>query len=140
MASDWCLFSTQLATAQVSSAVVAAIAWFGSFETTVEERINGAARRIRAFHACAELVETLPRFPKTKLQRDVAGRHYLTKTELNALYFATYQLARPRGWHQPFDIGRYWRSALVLYFNYGLDTGTVWKWKPVHQPILWRND
>ncbi len=47
-----------------------------------------------------ELVETLPRFPKSKLQRDIAGRHYLTKTELNALYFATYQLPRPRGWHQ----------------------------------------
>ena len=86
-----------------------------------------------------ELVETLPRFPKTKLQRDIAGRHYLTKTELNALYFATYQLPRPRGWQYPFDVGRYWRSALVLFFNYGLDTGTVWKWKPVHQPILWRN-
>ena len=86
-----------------------------------------------------EFIDTLPRFPKTKQQRDIAGRHYLTKTELNALYFATYQLPRPRGWHDPFDVGRYWRSALVLFFNYGLDTGTVWKWKPVHQPILWRN-
>jgi hypothetical protein len=26
-----------------------------------------------------EFIETLPRFPKTKQQRDVAGRHYLTK-------------------------------------------------------------
>ena len=86
-----------------------------------------------------ELIETLPRFPKTKQQRDVAGRHYLNKSELNALYFATYQLPRPRGWSHPLDIGRYWRSALVLFFNYGLDTGNVWKWKPVHQPILWRN-
>lgn len=86
-----------------------------------------------------ELIETLPRFPKTKQQRDVAGRHYLTKAELNALYFATYQMPRPRGWNHPFDVGRYWRSALVLFFNYGFDTGTVWKWKPVHQPILWRN-
>ena len=34
--------------------------------------------------------ENLPRFPKPKPQRDVAGRHYLTKSDLYALYFATY--------------------------------------------------
>jgi hypothetical protein len=45
-----------------------------------------------------DLLETLPRFPPPREQRDVAGRHYLTKAEINALYFATYQLKRPRGW------------------------------------------
>ena len=44
-----------------------------------------------------DYVEKLPRFPKPKPQRDVAGRHYLTKSDLNALYFATHQLPRPRG-------------------------------------------
>jgi integrase len=86
-----------------------------------------------------ELIDTLPKFPQTKKQRDVAGRHYLTKAELNALYFATYMMTLPRGCHLQLDIGRYWRAALVLFFNYGLDTGTIWKWKPIHQPILWRN-
>ena len=33
-----------------------------------------------------DLLKTLPRFPKVKPQRDVAGRHYLTKAEINALY------------------------------------------------------
>ena len=23
-------------------------------------------------------------------------------------------------------VGRYWRAALVVFFNYGVDTGTVW--------------
>jgi hypothetical protein len=37
----------------------------------------------------------------------VAGRHYLTKAEINALYFATHQMPRPRGWDDPTPIGRY---------------------------------
>jgi len=35
--------------------------------------------------------------------------------------------------------GRYWRATLVLFFNYGLDTGTIWKSIPWHEPIRWRN-
>lgn len=62
---------------------------------------------------------------QTKTQRDIAGRHYLTKSDLNALYFATYELARPRGWKQPLTVGHYWLAALVVFFNYGVDTGTV---------------
>jgi integrase len=86
-----------------------------------------------------DLVDVLPRFPKLKPQRDVAGRHYLTKPEINSLYFATHQMKRPRGWNCLFPIGRYWRAALVVFFNYGLDTGTVWKTLPFHEPILWRH-
>ena len=56
-----------------------------------------------------------------KPQRDVAGRHYLTKADLNALYFATYELKRPRGWKQSLTVGHYWRAALVVFFNYGVD-------------------
>ena len=37
-----------------------------------------------------DLIAALPRFPQPKQQRIVAGRHYLTKAELNALHFATY--------------------------------------------------
>ena len=72
-------------------------------------------------------------------QRDVAGRHYLTKAEINTLYFATHKMGRPRGWDAPHPIGRYWRSALVVFLNYVVDTGTVWKSKPAHEPILWRH-
>ena len=86
-----------------------------------------------------DLIETLPRFPKPRSQRDVAGRHYLTKAELNALYFATHEMKRPRGWRQPLSVGCYWRCALVLFFNYGLDTGTIWKSAPFHEPLLWRH-
>ena len=86
-----------------------------------------------------DLIESLPRFPKPKPQRDVAGRHYLTKTEINALYFATHQMKRPKGWQQPISVGSYWRAALVVFFNYGLDTGTVWKSASFHEPILWRH-
>ena len=51
-----------------------------------------------------DLIETLPRFPNPRPQRDVAGRHYLTKAELNALYFATHQMERPRGWTLPMPV------------------------------------
>jgi integrase len=63
----------------------------------------------------------------------------LTKAELNAIYFATHELKRPRGWNQLISVGRYWRCALVLFFNYGVDTGTIWKAAPFHEPILWRH-
>jgi hypothetical protein len=69
----------------------------------------------------------------------VAGRHYLTRAEVNALYFATHKMKRPRGWEGPAPVGRYWRSALVVFFNYGVDTGTVWKSTPFHEPVLWRH-
>ena len=103
---------------------------------------NKAREHLRAVVSWAweqELIDAPPRFPAPKTQRDVAGRRYLTKSELNALYFATHQMARPRGWDAPFPIGRYWRAALVVFFNYGVDTGTVWKSIPAHEPVLWRN-
>jgi hypothetical protein len=56
-----------------------------------------------------------PRFPKPVAYNNVAGRHYLTKKELNALYFATHELRRPRGWTNSVAVGRYWRAALVVF-------------------------
>jgi hypothetical protein len=91
---------------------------------------NKARENLRAILSWAweqDFVEKLPRFPKPKPQRDVAGRHYLTKSDLNSVYFATYQLPRPRGWKQSLTVGHYWRAALVVFFNYGVDTGTVFK-------------
>lgn len=103
---------------------------------------NKARENLRAMMSWAweqDFIHKLPRFPKPKQQRDVAGRHYLTKPDLNALYFATYRLERPRGWKQPFTVGHYWRAALVVFFNYGVDTGTVFKSASFHEPILWRH-
>jgi hypothetical protein len=103
---------------------------------------NKAREQIRAILYWAweqESIDTLPRFPAPRDQRDVAGRHYLTKAEINALYFATHKMGRPRGWDAPHPIGRYWRAALVVFFNYGVDTGTVWRSTPAHEPILWRH-
>ena len=89
---------------------------------------NKARELLRAVISWAwehDLIDSLPRFPKPRPQRDVAGRHYLTKAEINALYFATHKMKRPRGWNGPFSVGRYWRASLVLFFNYGVDTGTI---------------
>ena len=85
---------------------------------------NKARENLRSIMSWAweqDIIETLPRFPKPRHQRDVAGRHYLTKPEINALYFATHEMKRPRGWNSPVSVGRYWRSAIVVFFNYGLD-------------------
>jgi integrase len=103
---------------------------------------NKAREHLRAVISWAweqDLIEVPPRFPKPRPQRDVAGRHYLTKAEINALYFATHSLERPRGWNCPIPVGRYWRAALVVFFNYGVDTGTVWRSTAFHEPILWRH-
>jgi hypothetical protein len=35
-------------------------------------------------------------------------------------------------------MGKFWRAALVVFFNYGVDSGTVWRTRPFHEPILWR--
>jgi integrase len=107
-----------------------------------ERTANKARENLRAVISWAweqDLIESLPRFPQPRPQRDVAGLHYLAKPELNALYFATYNIPRPRGWDLPLSVGRHWRAALVLFFNYGLDTGTIWKSAPCHEPILWRH-
>ena len=81
---------------------------------------NKAREHLRAVLSWAweqEVIDTLPRFPTPREQRDVAGRHYLTKAEINALYFATHKMERPRGWDDPISIGRYWRNALVAFFQ-----------------------
>jgi hypothetical protein len=103
---------------------------------------NKARENLRAIMSWAwehDIIDTLPRFPQPKHQRDVAGRHYLTKAEINALYFATHRMKRPRGWKSSNSIGKYWRCALVVFFNYGVDTGTIWKSAAFHEPILWRH-
>jgi site-specific recombinase XerD len=77
---------------------------------------NKARENVRAIMSWAwehDFVAKPPQFPQPKPQRDVAGRHYLTKPDLNALYFATYQLKRPRGWKQPLTVGHHWRAALA---------------------------
>ncbi|HVW02037.1 MAG TPA: site-specific integrase, partial [Planctomycetaceae bacterium] len=54
---------------------------------------NKAREHLHAVIAWAwerDLIDALPRFPRPRPQRDVAGRHYLTKPEINALYFATH--------------------------------------------------
>src|SRR6516165_1285061 len=33
----------------------------------------------------------------------------------------------PRGWNGTIPVGRYWCSALVVFFDYGIDTGSGWK-------------
>ena len=58
-----------------------------------------------------DIVDALPRSPKLKPQRNVAGRHYLTKPEINAFYFATHQMKHPRGWRYPYSVGS---AAVVL--------------------------
>ncbi len=60
------------------------------------------------------------------LRRWLNRKHYLTKSELNALYFATHRMKRPRGWNKTSSIGRHWRAALMFFFNLGVDTGSVW--------------
>ncbi len=100
---------------------------------------NKARENLRAILAWPweqDFLAKLPRLPKPKAQRDVAGRHYLTKPDLNPLYFATYQLPPLRGWTHPFTVGHYWRAARVVFFNYGVDTGTVFKSAGFHEPIL----
>ena len=85
---------------------------------------NKAREHLRAVMAWAweqDLLDALPEFPKACQHRAVAGRHYLTKDEINALYFATHRMDRPKGWDQPFPVGRFWRCALVVFFNYGVD-------------------
>ena len=68
--------------------------------TNAGRTANKARENLRAILSWAweqDYLEKLPRFPNPKPQRDVAGRHYLTKADLNALYVATYELKRPRG-------------------------------------------
>ena len=103
---------------------------------------NKARTHLRAVISWAwenDPLEMPPRFPKPVPYNNIAGRHYLTKKELNSLYFATHEMRRPKGWTNHIPVGRYWRAALVIFFNYGLDSGTVWGTTPAHEPILWRH-
>jgi len=116
-----------------------AIALEGTNPGRTANKVRENLRAVMAWAWERDLIESLPRFPSRYPQRDVAGRHYLTKSEINSLYFATHRLERPRGWKQDLPVGHYWRCALVVFFNYGVDTGTIWGTSPDHEPILWRH-
>lgn len=78
---------------------------------------NKARTHLRAVISWAwesDLIEVPPRFPKLLPAREVAGRHYLTKAEINALYFATHEMPRPRGWRNPVSVGRYGPANLFV--------------------------
>ena len=71
-----------------------------------ERTANKARENLRAILSWAweqDYLENLQRLPKPRPQRDVAGRHYPTKADLNAHYFATYSLSRPRGWERSLE-------------------------------------
>lgn len=89
----------------------------GSNPGRTANKVRSHLRAVLSWAWEHDLVDALPRFPKLKPQRDVAGRHYLTKPEINSLYFATHQMSRPRGWSERWPVGRYWRCALVVFFN-----------------------
>ena len=91
----------------------------GSNPGRTANKVRSHLRAVLSWAWEHDMVEALPRFPRLKPQRDIAGRHYLTKPEINALYFATHQMTRPHGWRHPWPVGRYWRCALVVFFNYG---------------------
>ena len=44
------------------------------------------------------MIDTLPRFPGPRDRATSPADNYLTKPEINALYFATHKMGRPRGW------------------------------------------
>ena len=82
---------------------------------------NKARENLRAIMSWAwerDMVDVLPRFPKPRPQRGVASRHYLTKAEINALYFATHQMRRPRGWDLAIPVGRFWRWTPARRHNH----------------------
>ncbi|MCP4858257.1 MAG: site-specific integrase, partial [Fuerstiella sp.] len=54
-------------------------------------KVRSHLRAVMSWAWEQDLVCSLPRFPKVKPQRDVAGRHYLAKAEINTLYFATHE-------------------------------------------------
>lgn len=84
-----------------------AAGWHGSNPGRTANKVRSHLRAVLSWAWEHDLVDALPRFPKLKPQRDVAGRHYLTKPEINSLYFATHQMSRPRGWSHPWPVGRY---------------------------------
>lgn len=106
-------------------------------------RTHNKAREILhavlAWAANRDVVESQPTFPETRRQRDVAGKYCLTHEQLSALYQATYKLRVPRGWDRPEHIGLHWRVGLVMWFNYGVDTGTLMRFRKEHEPICWRH-
>jgi hypothetical protein len=67
-------------------------------------RTANKAEHLRAVISWAwekELIEAPPRFPGPTDQRDVVGRHYLSRAEISALFFATHSMVSPRGWDPP---------------------------------------
>ena len=116
---------------------------------------NKAREHLRAVISWAweqELIDSPPRFPKPRDQRDVAGRHYLTKAEINALYFATHRMKNLQGWDSSMtkisnDIWRAWlpscysTTALIQALSGNPDTfhqteylATWLSWDPRQSP------
>lgn len=87
-----------------------------------------------------ELIPALPRIPKKVEQREVAGQYFFTDEEIDGIYWATYKLAAPRGWNLQQPIGAYWRTAIVLFRTYGMDTQALFPYSSLIEQVLeWRH-
>lgn len=71
------------------------------------------------------LIDACPAFPPKRQQRDRAGFCYLELSEIDRLYWATWGMQPARNWRSRLEPGVYWRAALVLLFNFGLDSSTL---------------
>ena len=84
-------------------------------------------------------ISSVPTLPKPREQRSEAGHWYLEESEINAIYWQTYSLTIRGFKNAAVPVGAYWRAALVFFYNYGVDTGTVFPYLQRHQPLLWRH-
>jgi len=114
---------------------------------------NTFNKRRREMHAVLkwlfeeERIEALPRFPKPKDQRKVAGLYFLTDqadhgelSEMERLYWAAHDMPVPPRWRDPRPIGLLWRTALVLFRDYGMDTQVLFPYKARAANVLrWKH-
>jgi hypothetical protein len=87
-----------------------------------------------------ELIAAMPRLPKAVEARDVAGQYFFTDEEIDSIYWATYKLKNPRGWTLRQPIGAYWRTGIVLFRTYGMDTQSLFPYATSTECVLrWKH-
>ena len=87
-----------------------------------------------------ELLPSMPRLPKSVEARDVAGQYFFTDGEIDSIYWATYKLKSPRGWDLAQPLGAYWRTAIVLFRTYGMDTQALFPYASATECVLrWKH-
>lgn len=105
----------------------------------VHNKSRAHLRALLRFARDEGAIREVPKMPPERPAREVAGLYWMTDEEVSRLYWSTFDMAKPYRWKSQQHVGVFWRAAIVLAYNYAMDTQTLFPYMADAKPLLVRH-